>query len=230
MHLHRSMASNIYVTNNLQDDRISRFQLVDWINKNCSGIYIIDKVEDLGDGEVYCYLMHKLYPETLNMTRVRRNPNSELDRLKNFKLLQEAFTALKIDMEAPIANMAKKHFKQNYEFGQWFIRFYKKNLVPHATRCNTEPFIKSKRTYKNLEHFKRSISYLTGTRRRIMVRTNHHLSMSDDDFFAILFEKLAHLPGSEYHVESIKNYVVEESSESVSSSLELASVMLKKLQ
>ena len=164
------MASNVYVTNNLQDVRFSRFQLVDWINKNCSGVYTINKVEDLGNGEIYRYLIHKLYPKILNMRRVRRNPKLELDRLNNLKLLQEAFAVFKVGMEAPITNMAKKHFKPNYEFGQWFIRFYEKNLGPHATRCSTEPFISSKRAYKDLKHFKRSISHLTGTRRRIMVR------------------------------------------------------------
>ncbi|VDN39633.1 unnamed protein product [Dibothriocephalus latus] len=78
-------------------------------------------------GAAYCQLMDMLFPGTLNFKKIKFNTNLEHEYIANFKVLQALFKKHGVDKGVPIERLVKGRFQDNFEFVQWFKRFYDAN-------------------------------------------------------------------------------------------------------
>ncbi|PAA82026.1 hypothetical protein BOX15_Mlig019891g1, partial [Macrostomum lignano] len=117
-------AINVHSTSQMTDN-LSRHEILNWIN-DCLQINLA-KIEELASGAVYCQLMDVLFPGTLNMKRVKFNTNLEHEYISNFKVLQALFRKHGVDKEVPIERLVNARFQDNFEFVQWFKRFFDAN-------------------------------------------------------------------------------------------------------
>lgn len=123
------MAQNVYFSN-MTNDNLSRHQMLAWINALLPRK--LAKIEDLCSGSAYCQIMHYLFPNSIQITRVKLNSNDEYSRIHNYKLLKEIFKKLKVDKEIPVDRLIKGRFQDNFEFLQWFKKFYDFNYRGQA--------------------------------------------------------------------------------------------------
>merc|ERR550519_2471953 len=68
-----------------------------------------------------------LFPGSLPLKRVKFATNLEHEYIQNFKLLQAAFKKLNVDKVAPVDRLVKGRFQDNFEFIQWFKKFFDVN-------------------------------------------------------------------------------------------------------
>merc|ERR1740128_273139 len=68
-----------------------------------------------------------LFPGSVPMKRVKFATNLEHEYIQNFKLLQGAFKKLSVDKVAPVDRLVKGRFQDNFEFIQWFKKFFDVN-------------------------------------------------------------------------------------------------------
>merc|ERR550519_147429 len=68
-----------------------------------------------------------LFPGSLPLKRVKFSTNLEHEYIQNFKLLQAAFKKLGVDKVAPVDRLVKGRFQDNFEFIQWFKKFFDVN-------------------------------------------------------------------------------------------------------
>ncbi|KAH8234979.1 hypothetical protein KR032_007004 [Drosophila birchii] len=126
------LADNVCFTKHHQG-QWSRFQLLAWMSSELNAhLY---KVEDLGTGAAYCCLMERLFPGTIDMSRVKCLANQEYEFLANFRLVQNAFDEVMVVTQIPMAELVKRRLSDNLEFGCWFRRLYERNykkLVRHG--------------------------------------------------------------------------------------------------
>lgn len=80
-------------------------------------------------GAAYCQLMDMLFPGTLNFKKIKFNTHLEHEYIANFKQLQAIFKKLGVDKEVPIEKLVKGKYQDNFEFVQWFKRFYDANYA-----------------------------------------------------------------------------------------------------
>jgi len=69
-------------------------------------------------------LLDQLHPGALNMSKVNWNAKQSFEFVGNYKLLQTAFTKLKIDRHIDVDRLISGRYMDNLEFMQWFKRFY----------------------------------------------------------------------------------------------------------
>ncbi|KAG8927583.1 hypothetical protein FRC02_008045 [Tulasnella sp. 418] len=62
------------------------------------------------------------------MSRVKFNAKHEYEFLANFKILQTAFKAKKLDKPIPVEKLVKCKMQDNLEFLQWMKRFWDQNF------------------------------------------------------------------------------------------------------
>lgn len=84
-------------------------------------------------------MMELLFPNCIGLKRVKTSAKLEHEFLYNLKLFQAAFIKLNFDKSVPIDRLMKGKFQDNFEFLQWFKKFFdthsagKENLrVPAA--------------------------------------------------------------------------------------------------
>lgn len=65
------------------------------------------------------------------MKRVKWNSRSELDWLGNWKLLQTSWKQLGVDKIVSVDKLIKGKFQDNFEFLQWFKKFFDSNYDGH---------------------------------------------------------------------------------------------------
>merc|ERR1719385_429690 len=68
-----------------------------------------------------------LFPGSVPLKRVKFGTNLEHEYIQNFKLLQAAFKKLNVDKVAPVDRLVKGRFQDNFEFMQWFRKFFDAN-------------------------------------------------------------------------------------------------------
>merc|ERR1719250_65130 len=95
-------------------------------------------------GSAYCQMLHRLWPEKVIIKKVKFDAKLEHAFIENWKVLQESFKRLQIAKEVPIQRLVKGRFQDNFEFLQWFYKFYTINdsgrsedYDPVAVRGNT---------------------------------------------------------------------------------------------
>jgi len=118
------MAVNVYSTS-VTSDNLSRHDLLAWINDTLKTNMI--KVEELCTGSAYCQFMDMLFPGSIRMTKVKIASKLDHEWIANFKALQEGFKKLQVDKVIPVEKLVKGRFQDNFEFVQWFKKFFDAN-------------------------------------------------------------------------------------------------------
>jgi len=118
------MAVNVYSTN-VTTENLSRHDMLLWVNDCLNAQF--NKIEELCTGAAYCQYMDMLFPGSVPMKRVKFRTNLEHEYIQNFKILQGAFKKMNVDKIIPIDKLTKGRFQDNFEFLQWFKKFFDAN-------------------------------------------------------------------------------------------------------
>eukprot|EP01147_Barroeca_monosierra_P001058 gene1058-4290_t len=118
------MAVNVYATS-VNSGSFSRNDMIDWVNGLLKLNYT--KVENLCTGAAYCQLMDMLWPGVINLKKVKFDAKHDYEFIENFKLLQSSFKKKKVDKEIGVERLVKGRFQDNFEFAQWFKKFFDAN-------------------------------------------------------------------------------------------------------
>uniref|UniRef100_A0A3Q0RNQ1 Microtubule-associated protein RP/EB family member 1 n=1 Tax=Amphilophus citrinellus TaxID=61819 RepID=A0A3Q0RNQ1_AMPCI len=118
------MAVNVYSTS-VTSDNLSRHDMLVWINESLQ--MNLTKIEMLCSGAVYCQFMDMLFPNSVPLKKVKFGAKLEHEYIHNFKLLQVAFKKMGVDKIIPVDKLVKGKFQDNFEFVQWFKKFFDAN-------------------------------------------------------------------------------------------------------
>lgn len=118
------MAVNVYSTN-VTSENLSRHDMLAWVNDCLQSNFA--KIEELCTGAAYCQFMDMLFPGSVPMKRIKFKTNLEHEYIQNFKILQAGFKKMGVDKIVPIDKLVKGRFQDNFEFLQWFKKFFDAN-------------------------------------------------------------------------------------------------------
>lgn len=122
------MAVNVYSTS-VTSENLSRHELIGWINGTLKTNML--KVEELCTGSAYCQFMDMLFPGTIILKRVKIDARLEHEYINNYKALQNCMKKIKIEKVIPVEKLVKGRFQDNFEFVQWFKKFFDANYDGH---------------------------------------------------------------------------------------------------
>ncbi|KAM7449483.1 Microtubule-associated protein RP/EB member 3 [Porites harrisoni] len=117
-------AVNVFSTS-VTSENLSRHDMLEWINNSLQLKYT--KIEQLCSGAAYCQFMDMLFMDCVNMSKVKFASNQEHEFIQNWKILQKAFKAAGVDKMVPVEKLVKGKFQDNFEFVQWFKKFFDAN-------------------------------------------------------------------------------------------------------
>ncbi|XP_041484892.1 microtubule-associated protein RP/EB family member 1-like isoform X2 [Lytechinus variegatus] len=118
------MAVNV-ISTSVTTENISRHDMVRWVNDSLQ--MNISKVENLCSGAAYCQFMDMLFENCVALKKVRFDAKQEHQFIENFKMLQKAFKKCGVDKVIPIQKLVNGKFQDNFEFAQWFKKFFDAN-------------------------------------------------------------------------------------------------------
>uniref|UniRef100_A0A8D3B2E1 Microtubule-associated protein RP/EB family member 1 n=1 Tax=Scophthalmus maximus TaxID=52904 RepID=A0A8D3B2E1_SCOMX len=118
------MAVNVYSTS-VTSDNLSRHDMLVWINESLQ--MNLTKIEMLCSGGAYCQFMDMLFPNSIPLKKVKFGAKLEHEYIHNFKLLQLVFKKMGVDKIIPVDKLVKGKFQDNFEFVQWFKKFFDAN-------------------------------------------------------------------------------------------------------
>jgi len=119
-------AVNVYSTS-VTTDNLSRHDMLAWINDCLASKYT--KIEEMCTGSAYCQFMDMLFPGSIQLKKVKFKTNLEHEYIQNFKILQAAFKKVNVDKIVPVDKLMKGRFQDNFEFVQWFKKFFDANYT-----------------------------------------------------------------------------------------------------
>ncbi|EPZ32520.1 Microtubule-associated Mapre1-like protein [Rozella allomycis CSF55] len=100
---------------------LSRTDLLQWINNLLDLNYT--RIEQLGNGAAYCQIIDSIYGD-VPMQKIKFDTILDYEIIQNYKILQNSFLQHRIQKPIPIERLAKMKFQDNFEFTQWFKRFF----------------------------------------------------------------------------------------------------------
>lgn len=101
-------------------------------------------LQQLSTGETYAQLMVQLFPSVVEKKKIKSSPRNELERIQNWKVLQNGLTVLKVEKHIPIVELIKPNSARHLDFCRWFISFYEANKnQPQKTIEGPAPRFKS---------------------------------------------------------------------------------------
>ncbi|XP_060930972.1 microtubule-associated protein RP/EB family member 1b [Limanda limanda] len=118
------MAVNVYSTS-VTSDNLSRHDMLVWINESLQ--MNLTKIEMLCTGGAYCQFMDMLFPNSVPLKKVKFGAKLEHEYIHNYKLLQVSFKKMGVDKIIPVDKLVKGKFQDNFEFVQWFKKFFDAN-------------------------------------------------------------------------------------------------------
>ncbi|CAJ0587793.1 unnamed protein product, partial [Mesorhabditis spiculigera] len=118
------MVQNVYVSA-VTPDNISRTELLAWVNDSLQSSF--SKIEEMSTGTGYCLFTDMLFNGQIPLKRVKWNSKNEVDHINNWKVLQTAWKNIGIDKPVPVERLLKAKFQDNFEFLQWFKKFFDAN-------------------------------------------------------------------------------------------------------
>merc|ERR1719365_38682 len=68
-----------------------------------------------------------LFPGSVQLKKVKFNTKLEHEYINNFKVLQNSFKSTAVDKIIPVDKLVKGRFQDNFEFVQWFKKFFDAN-------------------------------------------------------------------------------------------------------
>lgn len=117
------MAVNVHST--VTADNLSRHDMLAWVN-DCLQTNLT-KIEELCSGAPYCQFMDMMFPTSILLKKVKFTTKLEHEYIQNFKILQGSFKKLNVDKIVPVDRLIKGRFQDNFEFLQWFKKFFDAN-------------------------------------------------------------------------------------------------------
>lgn len=75
-------------------------------------------------GSAYCQMIHMLWPDKMPIKKVKFAAKLEHAYIDNWKVLQDSFKKLRIEKDVAIQRLVKGRFQDNFEFLQWFYKFF----------------------------------------------------------------------------------------------------------
>ncbi|XP_069742639.1 microtubule-associated protein RP/EB family member 3b isoform X2 [Narcine bancroftii] len=118
------MAVNVYSTS-VTSENLSRHDMLAWVNDSLQLNYT--KIEQLCSGTAYCQFMDMLFPGCIHLKKVKFQAKLEHEYIHHFKVLQAAFKKMNVDKIIPVERLVKGKFQDNFEFVQWFKKFFDAN-------------------------------------------------------------------------------------------------------
>ncbi|KRY18506.1 AP-3 complex subunit sigma-2, partial [Trichinella patagoniensis] len=118
------MAVNVYSTSGTTEN-LSRHEMLNWVNDCLQSAFT--KVEQLCTGTAYCNFMDMLFPGSVALRKVKWSTKLEHEYIQNFKVLQESFLKMGVNKVVPVDKLIKGKFQDNFEFLQWFKKFFDAN-------------------------------------------------------------------------------------------------------
>lgn len=118
------MAVNVFSTS-VTSENLSRHDMLTWINESLQMSHA--KIEQLCTGAAYCHFMDMLFPSCLPLKKVKFQAKLEHEYIHNFKLLQASFKKMGVSKIIPVDKLVKGKFQDNFEFVQWFKKFFDAN-------------------------------------------------------------------------------------------------------
>lgn len=118
------MAVNVYSTS-VTTDNLSRHDMLAWVNQSLDSNF--SKIEEMCTGAAYCQFMDMLFPGSIMLKKVKLKTNLEHEYIHNFKILQGGFKKMNVDKIVPVDRLIKGRFQDNFEFIQWFKKFFDAN-------------------------------------------------------------------------------------------------------
>lgn len=118
------MAVNVYSTS-VTSENLSRHDMLVWINESLQ--MNLTKIEMLCTGAAYCQFMDMLFQNSIPLKKVKFGAKLEHEFIHNFKLLQVSFKKVGVDKIIPVDKLVKGKFQDNFEFVQWFKKFFDAN-------------------------------------------------------------------------------------------------------
>merc|ERR1712062_698283 len=68
-----------------------------------------------------------LFPNCVQLKKVKFRTKLEHEYIQNFKVLQASFKKMTVDKIVPVDKLIKGRFQDNFEFLQWFKKFFDAN-------------------------------------------------------------------------------------------------------
>ncbi|XP_049824950.1 microtubule-associated protein RP/EB family member 1-like [Aethina tumida] len=161
----KTTVTNVLSTN-ATTDNLSRHEMLAWVNDSLQSKFA--KIEELCTGAPYCQFLDMLFPGSVPLTRVKMKTNLEHEYINNFKILQGAFKKLGVERFVPIERLVKGRFQDNFEFLQWFKRFFDANnkvMEPKQSTISSSSTAGNKEKIEDLKKqvadMKRRIDYMS---------------------------------------------------------------------
>lgn len=101
---------------------VSRSELLRWINDFLGFEYT--KVEQVCTGVAFCQFTDALFPGKFPLHKVNFNAKTEVEFIRNFKILQESWDRLGVVKAIDIPKLVKGKYQDNLEFCQWMKRYF----------------------------------------------------------------------------------------------------------
>ncbi|XP_064161375.1 microtubule-associated protein RP/EB family member 1-like [Anguilla rostrata] len=128
------MAVNVHFTSGTSDN-LSRHDILVWINATLKTN--LTKIESMCSGAAYCKLMDLLFEDCVPLKKVKFQARLEHEFIHNFKILQVSFRKMHVDKVIPVEKLVRGKFQDNFEFVQWFKKFFDANYSCHQRQdCN----------------------------------------------------------------------------------------------
>lgn len=80
------------------------------------------------EGAGYCQMIDMMFPGTIPIKKIKFKAHLEHEFQQNLRLLQGAFEKLSVQKAVPIDRLVKGRFQDNFEFLQWFKKFFDANF------------------------------------------------------------------------------------------------------
>lgn len=136
------MAVNVYATS-ATTENLSRHEMLAWVNDCLQANFT--RIEDMSTGAAYCQFTDLLFPGQVQLKKVKWNSKLEHEWINNWKLVQTAWKELGVDKASdsvfvndrcffqivPVEKLLKSKFQDNFEFLQWFKKFFDANYDGH---------------------------------------------------------------------------------------------------
>ncbi|PIO77842.1 hypothetical protein TELCIR_00021 [Teladorsagia circumcincta] len=119
---------NVYATS-ATTENLSRHEMLMWVNDCLQSNFT--KIEQLHTGAGYAQFTDFLFPGSIPLKKVKWNSILELDWLGNWKIVQTSWKSLGVEKVVPVDKLIKGKFQDNFEFLQWFKKFFDANYDGH---------------------------------------------------------------------------------------------------
>lgn len=88
----------------------SKTHIINWLKGMFPDLSLHTKIEDFGNGVIYCRIINHYYPGTLPSAKILMSPKNEYEFLNNLKHVQQAFVQHNIKIHFDINKVSKRKF------------------------------------------------------------------------------------------------------------------------